>query len=365
MIRREKKVAIMRPVSFGDRGKEVVDIQTRLRALDFHLGSEGADGHFGPNTERAVRGFQQQRWLEMDGIVGENTWTELVEAGHQVGERLLYLRVPAMRGDDVLLMQRMLNELGFDSGPVDGIFGEVTENALLEFQRNAGVNLDGIVGEATLAQLRRIRMAGVGTSDKKIPDRMDGYVGSRSLAGLKICIDPAHGGTDFGARGVGGLTEKSVNLQLAQQVAELLRAHGTDVMLVRDDDRFIGLYERLERANSFQGDLHLTVHHGHHDTPVAQGAAAFFFENGSYFAEAGKRLAGYLIQALVRDAGRVDLHTHGRNFACLREPRRLAVMVEPGFITHPEEGGDLADGPGIRREAEALIAGIRSYLERL
>ncbi len=355
----------MRPVSFGDRGKEVVDIQTRLRALDFHLGREGADGHFGPNTEHAVRGFQQRRWLEMDGIVGENTWAELVEAGHNVGERLLYLRVPPLRGDDVLDLQRTLNELGFDSGPVDGIFGEVTENALLEFQRNAGVNLDGIVGEATLAQLKRIRMAGVGAPDKKIPDRMDGYVGSRSLDGLRISIDPAHGGTDLGATGVGGLTEKSVNLQVALQLAELLGTQGADVMLVRDDDRLLGLYERLENANSFQGDLHLTVHHGHHDTPVARGAAAFFFANGSYFAEAGKRLAGYLVKALVRDADRVDLHTHGRNYACLREPRRLAVMVEPGFITHPEEGGDLADGAGIRREAEALVSGIRSYLERL
>jgi len=133
----------MRPVVRGDRGKEVVDIQTRLRALGYFLGREGADGHFGANTERAIREFQQKRLLLMDGVVGENTWTELVEAGYAEGERLLYLRVPFMRGDDVLQLQRRLNELGFDSGPEDGIFGPVTENALTEFQRNVGAAASG------------------------------------------------------------------------------------------------------------------------------------------------------------------------------------------------------------------------------
>ena len=174
----------MRPVSRGNRGKEVVDIQTRLSALGYFLGSEGADGFFGPHTEAAVRQFQQVRLLLADGVVGDNTWTELVEAGYSLGERLLYLRIPPMRGDDVLALQRQLNELGFDSGPEDGIFGTHTENALTEFQRNAGVNVDAIVGEATLAHLRRIGKSPAAVSQpRKIPDRMDGYVRRDTLAG--------------------------------------------------------------------------------------------------------------------------------------------------------------------------------------
>jgi N-acetylmuramoyl-L-alanine amidase len=112
----------MRAVGRGDTGKSVVDIQTRLAALGYFLGNEGADGVFGPDTEKAIRAFQQGRLLFADGVVEENTWTELVEAGCAAGERLLYLRVPYMRGDDVLSVQRRLDELGFDSGPVDGIF---------------------------------------------------------------------------------------------------------------------------------------------------------------------------------------------------------------------------------------------------
>jgi N-acetylmuramoyl-L-alanine amidase len=354
----------MRPVSRGDRGKEVVDIQTRLRALDFFLGREGADGHFGPNTERATREFQQRRLLLADGVVGGNTWRELVEAGYTVGDRLLYLRMPFMRGDDVLSMQRQLNELGFDSGPEDGIFGPQTDNALADFQRNAGINVDGIVGESTLAHLRRIRKAETGSQARKIPDRMDGYVGRATLEGLRVSVDPAHGGFDAGGIGPDGLAEKTVNLELGRELARLLEAAGASVLLLRDRDRFLDLYERTDSANSWGSEIHLCLHHNHTASPRARGAATYYFANRTYFSEAGRRLAGYVVRALVKELGRVDLGTHGRNFACLREPDRLALMVEPAFITHPEEGPVLARPEVIAAQAQAILHGFESYIER-
>src|SRR5680860_833597 len=63
----------MRPIARGDRGKEVVDIQMRLSGIGYSLGREGADGYFGQQSERAIKGFQQERLLAVDGVVGENT----------------------------------------------------------------------------------------------------------------------------------------------------------------------------------------------------------------------------------------------------------------------------------------------------
>jgi N-acetylmuramoyl-L-alanine amidase len=355
----------MRPVSRGDRGKQVVDIQTRLRALGFFLGGEGADGHFGPHTELATRAFQQGRLILADGVVGENTWTELVEAGCNSGERLLYLRVPNMRGDDVLALQRQLNELGFDSGPEDGIFGPATEEALTEFQRNAGIPVDGIVGEATGEHLRRVRKAEQGKQGKKIPDRMDGYVGSHSLAGLRVFIDPAHGGSEVGGRGLDGLLEKDVNLALARELSVLLRAAGTEVMVSRTADVTVGCYRRAEAAAAWAPDVQICLHHGVLAGQEAQGAATFYFANGTYFSESGKRLAGYVVKALVEELGRVDLHAHGRNYACLREASGLTVMVEPGYLSHPREATALATVDGVRREAMAIRDGLIAYLRRL
>jgi N-acetylmuramoyl-L-alanine amidase len=53
----------VRDLSRGDRGKEVLDVQTRLRTQGFELGREGVDGFFGPGTGLAVRSFQQRRGL--------------------------------------------------------------------------------------------------------------------------------------------------------------------------------------------------------------------------------------------------------------------------------------------------------------
>lgn len=354
----------MRPVRRGDKGKQVVDIQTRLAALGYFLGREGADGVYGPHTEAAVRTFQQQRLLYANGVVDENTWTELVEAGFKPGDRLLYLRVPYMRGDDVLYLQRCLDELGFDCGPLDGIFSPPLEVAVTEFQRNAGLNVDGIVGETTLERLRLLKKEGLDNRPGGIPDRMNGYVKVRSFPELRVSIDPAHGGSDPGEGEVSGRREKDLNLALARALARRLREQGAEVYLVRDRDVTLPLYKRTEIANAWEPHIHLCLHHSWSSSPKPCGAATYFFANQHYRSMAGKRLAGYIVDALVRKLDRVDLHTHGRNYACLREVKPLSVMVEPGYLSHPDEGLQLADPKLIERTAEAIVEGLESYLAR-
>lgn len=357
----------MRPVGRGDKGKQVVDIQTRLAALGYFLGSEGADGVFGPHTESAIRAFQQSRLIFADGLVEDNTWTELVEAGYEPGDRLLYMRVPHMRGDDVLYVQRRLGELGFDCGPVDGIFSLALEVAVSEFQRNTGLNVDGIVGETTLDRLLRLKKVGHEGEEGTITDRMNGYVGQRSLPGLRVSIDPAHGGSEHGCLRClkNGVREKEVNLALGKELARLLESRAVVVQLTRAADISIPLYQRTETASAWEPDIHLCIHHSANPSPKAQGAAAFFFANRTYQSRAGKRLAGYIVDALHRELGRVDLHKHGRNYACLREVKPLAVMIEPGYLTHPVEGPALSDPSIIAREAQAILHGIEAYLARL
>ena len=355
----------MRPVRRGHRGKQVVDIQTRLAALGYDLGDEGADGFFGPNTESAIRAFQQGRLLNADGIVGDNTWTELVEAGYQIGERLLYLRVPYMRGDDVLYLQRSLDELGFDSGPVDGIFTPELEVAVTEFQRNAGLIVDGIAGDTTFDRLRHLRQTNAGGVPAGIPDRMNGYVGRRALPGLRVSIDPAHGGSDRGNIVAGALVEKDLNLQLARSLGALLEEAGAVVELVRRDDTNVALYKRIEYVNAWGPDLYISLHHSWSPSPKACGVAAYYFANDAYQSRGGRRLAGYIVDALCAELTRVDLHKHGRNYACLREVKPLAVQVDLGYMSNPEEGLTLGDPVVLQREAAAIVRGIERYLARL
>jgi N-acetylmuramoyl-L-alanine amidase len=111
---------------------------------------------FGAGTAAAVEAFQHARGLRVDGACGPQTWAALVEAGFRLGDRFLYLRRPMLRGDDVADLQRRLSALGFDTGRVDGIFGELTSTALAEFQRNMGLPVDAILGGSTYRELRRV-----------------------------------------------------------------------------------------------------------------------------------------------------------------------------------------------------------------
>lgn len=147
----------MRPVRPGDRGPAVEDIQRRLLALGYDLGRTGVDGVYFGTTMEAVRAFQAARGLAEDGIVGDVTWSVLVDQGFTFGDRMLYLRLPHFHGRDVASLQQALNALGFACGESDAIFGAFTERAVREFQLNSGLPADGIVGPETVRTITNLR----------------------------------------------------------------------------------------------------------------------------------------------------------------------------------------------------------------
>lgn len=147
----------MKAIRPGDRGPAVEDIQRRLRRLGYDLGPTGVDGVFLGRTADAVREFQTCSRLSEDAIVGDETWSALVDATFTPGDRMLYLRLPHFHGHDVQVLQEALNALGFACGATDGIFGTYCERALGEFQRNAGLVADGIAGDETIASILALR----------------------------------------------------------------------------------------------------------------------------------------------------------------------------------------------------------------
>jgi N-acetylmuramoyl-L-alanine amidase len=351
----------VRDLSRGDRGKEVLDVQTRLRGQGFELGKEGVDGFFGPHTEAAVLSFQQERGLLADGRVGANTWRELVESGYALGDRLLYLREPPLRGDDVLRLQVKLNLLGFNAGPERGVHDELVERAVLDFQRNAGLPVDGIVGESTLTKLEAVRKAESGREGKKIPERDGGYVAATSLTGRSVTIDPGHGGADAGVVSARGVAEKDVTLALGLRLAELLRAEGCRVRLTRETDERVPLYARADGAVD---EFFVSLHCNEAGSPAARGAAAYYFQRSHYYSEHGRRLAGY-VGVRMEAAGIPWLGGFGRNYALLREARGVVLVVEPLFLTCPEDEALARRPEHVEKLARALAGGLADYVARV
>lgn len=137
----------------GSKGDLVRKIQERLKDLKYYYGS--VDGQFGPGTEDAVLLFQTQNGLTADGIVGETTYAAVMKESAPTCAPTATL-VPEVtllkRGDSgeaVRQMQQRLLDLEYYSGSVDGAFGPGTEEAVRIFQRQNGLEVDGIAAAKT------------------------------------------------------------------------------------------------------------------------------------------------------------------------------------------------------------------------
>ena len=150
----------------GARGAVVKSLQQRLDAVARVYKAVNApetDGQFGPLTGAAVRRFQREMGLAIDGMAGRATWQKRQEAdaalaaGTPLPSAARYPGVvlrTGSRGDAVRCVQAWLGAVQGTALAVDGQYGEATRRAVLLFQAGAGLKADGMVGRATWAALR-------------------------------------------------------------------------------------------------------------------------------------------------------------------------------------------------------------------
>jgi N-acetylmuramoyl-L-alanine amidase len=342
----------------GQHSLAVTDLQARLEKLGFQISASERGGTFGPATEIALKEFQQRRGLDVDGIAGEATWRALVESSWTLGDRLLRLTEPSLRGDDVGELQARLNALGFTAGKHDGIFGPRTAAALRDFQRNLAIGEDGIVGHETVRALERLRMVIKPGLGPRITEREERRARPPGLGGKRIALDPGHGGDDPGGVSPSGQTEAYYAFMLAARMAKLLDSRGAETTLTRGPYDGPSESFRAQLANRFAADLLLSIHLNSHTSQIAAGAATYFFQYGTIASEPGEHLAGLIQKALIQ-AGRQDCSSHGKSYPVLRETQMPAVVVEPCFITNPQEVKVLAES--LDALAQAMVNAVEEY----
>lgn len=139
--------ALSEPVLYPwDSGPAVAKLQELLRAHGFNL---KIDGDFGGITEAAVKTFQRQQRLRIDGVVGAQTWTAL-KATIKPGTRILH---QGHTGGDVHELQGLLQVHGYCLCR-DGIFGPKTKQAVIDFQQKHKLKVNGLVDPITWTVLR-------------------------------------------------------------------------------------------------------------------------------------------------------------------------------------------------------------------
>lgn len=256
----------------------------------------------------------------MDGVCGRQTWNALVEAGFRIGDRFLYLRSPMLRGDDVAEVQRRLSALGFDTGRVDGIFGPLTGAALCEFQRNTGLSVDGILGAATLRELKRVTPRHAEPElVSTVRDRERLRQTPRTLAGCRVAIGE-EGGLDV----LVAALRRALNAAGAQ-VVPLLHPNGS---------------VQAVAANAAAVDVYL----GLRIDPERACCTASYYSGYSYESLGGRRLAGLASTAAAEALGVAAGGIRGMSLPILRETRMPAVLCELGPIaTVVQRAAELAD----------------------
>lgn len=313
----------MRLFSVGDEGPAVRDIQERLDALGFDS-TPDPRGTYGGPTQDAVASFQRARGLESDGVVGPETWRALYEAGYRIGDRLLMLRRPMIRGEDVAFLQSRLSSLGFDCGKVDGIFGPRTEAAVMEFQQNRGLAEDGKVGPEVVTEVQLVTRGTLGADRQQIREREWLRSLPATLAGTRVYLDAGCRSPD----------EMDQAWRAVSAAAQAIQAAGGIPVMSRAEDGAPPERVRAGRANRQGSDVIVSFQ-------LAPEVGVHFFESEHARSAAGQELA-------IAIASVVGGEVAGRTAPILRETRAPAAVIARPCLD--EELG------------RAVTAGLESFL---
>ena len=181
-----------------------------------------------------------------------------------------------------------------------------------------------------------------------------------------IVIDAGHGGKDPGAISPNGTQEKSVNLQVALKVQQLLESMGYNVIMTRSDDTFVDLYERANIANRNNADLFVSVHHNSTINNATNGLEILYCPRGSGSGKTQDQypLAETMSKSILSKTGGVDRGIIQRpGLVVIRESNMPAVLVEVGYLSNNEEEKRIISDAYQNKVAEGIVLGIQNYLD--
>ena len=129
----------------GSSGQAVSRLQQALKNKGYFT-YPNITGYYGTITRDAVIRFQRDHGLSVDGIAGQQTQKALYEGSSSGYTGLLYF---GMRSERVRDLQNALKARGYFKGTATGYYGLITENAVIAFQIDHGLRIDGIAGPET------------------------------------------------------------------------------------------------------------------------------------------------------------------------------------------------------------------------
>ena len=219
--------------------------------------------------------------------------------------------------------------------------------------------------------------------------RDDGYVvtttcwneatvtGGTYISHVEVVIDPGHGGSEYGAVGSNGLTEKALNLTVSNLLVEELRDRGFNAIMTRTTDVRIPIVVRAEIARALKPDVFISLHHNGGATARSDLPGTEMYHQIE--SADSRRLAGILFEEVQQALAAYDVPWRKTAFqgasSVLRvevqddlygilqyTPGIATVLTEAAYLSTPAEARLLADPEVQKVEAVAIADGIERYL---
>lgn len=333
---------------------------------------------FDDHVDAAVRAFQQERGLIVDGLVGPETDRALNEAQYALGDRPLYVDdVQPLRGDDVTMLQHNLSRLGFYYGHLNGVFGRSTHHAVAELQQSLGLPATGVVDRETIASLARINRNITSSKAFSLRDYHRLERATSALRGRSVVLlpsgpaqqqPPAAAPADFVSRA------DEITRDVAVRASELLHEIGAEPAVVhpgselRDRrDRPVRTVTTAEQATAGHPEsVVVCLHCDWNSSPSATGFASYYWgeqKNSEIYSPIGERAAVLILKEMVARTGALDLGTHARQWDLLRATDAPTVWLDLGYLSSGTDRTALTDAEHRNHLADAIVFGLqRMYL---
>lgn len=192
------------------------------------------------------------------------------------------------------------------------------------------------------------------------------------LGSKTIIIDAGHGGVDPGAVGINNTLEKDVNLEIAKRLNLLLTQAGCNVIMLREEDRDFGhssnllqrkredLAYRIQEAIEAEADIYLSIHANSFPDQRQYGPQVFYHPNS----QEGEVLAVCIQNNLNKLSSKKRAAKANQSYFILKNTDMLAVTVEAGFLSNPEEEGKLTRADYQMKVAMAILEGLGEYFAK-
>ena len=190
----------------------------------------------------------------------------------------------------------------------------------------------------------------------------------RSMRDIVIVVDPGHGGDANGCTVKAGgklYNEKTITLSISRKLRALLEEAGANVIMTRNSDNSVGLYDRSGLANDNNANLFVSVHVDFVSYSGPRGSTVYHHMYSSAGKEFAKAVMGRISEASgIPARGAVsDRKLYPNGLAVLRTSTMPAILVETGFLSNAADRQKLIDERWHQVMAEAIFSGIRDYVE--